>query len=368
MNTLVRSTTLSLKFCNLAKREIFKKFVDDYSNILQQTVDELFLKEKVPLFFSASNFNTTLTATTLQAIGKQASQIVRGEKSLAKKQKRQPTKPTIKNTVIDLDERFVSLEIDTKGEFDAWLTVRRFESLGIRKSVKIEAPLRKTNCFNKFISDGWTLKKGVKFNLKMNCLVFHFERQISLKTKGETIGIDVGIVDVTTDSRGNRSSIKKHPHGWTLTKVLQNLNRKKKGSKGFKKASDLRDNFIGWSINHFNFENVKEIKLENIKNMKKGKRTDCFRNSWSYPKIFDRLNRKAEEQNVFVSFVNPRNTSRKCSICGVVNKQSRKGKSFKCVACGYTADADFNAALNIKCSPIISMKRGAYSPSYKKAK
>lgn len=45
--------------------------------------------------------------------------------------------------------------------------------------------------------------------------------------------------------------------------------------------------------------------------------------------------------------VNPTYTSKRCSCCGWVRSKNRKGKRFKCDKCGFTADADFNASLNI---------------------
>ena len=47
--------------------------------------------------------------------------------------------------------------------------------------------------------------------------------------------------------------------------------------------------------------------------------------------------------------VDPRNTSRTCSKCGCVSKHNRQTQArFKCVSCGYEANADLNAAVNIK--------------------
>ncbi|ANB02140.1 RNA-guided endonuclease TnpB family protein [Ectothiorhodospira sp. BSL-9] len=46
--------------------------------------------------------------------------------------------------------------------------------------------------------------------------------------------------------------------------------------------------------------------------------------------------------------VPPHNTSRKCPACGHVDKANRKTQArFECVACGHTAHADVNAAINI---------------------
>jgi ribosomal protein L37AE/L43A len=47
--------------------------------------------------------------------------------------------------------------------------------------------------------------------------------------------------------------------------------------------------------------------------------------------------------------VDPRDTSRSCPECGVVDKASRKAQSeFSCVHCGHQAAADFVGALNIR--------------------
>ena len=46
--------------------------------------------------------------------------------------------------------------------------------------------------------------------------------------------------------------------------------------------------------------------------------------------------------------VNPAYTSQTCSQCGCVNKHSRTSQShFECTACGFTINADLNAAINI---------------------
>lgn len=45
--------------------------------------------------------------------------------------------------------------------------------------------------------------------------------------------------------------------------------------------------------------------------------------------------------------VPPRNTSRTCGECGVVDAASRSGLLFRCIACGHEAHADTNAAIEI---------------------
>ena len=56
---------------------------------------------------------------------------------------------------------------------------------------------------------------------------------------------------------------------------------------------------------------------------------------------------KARREGIRVIEVYAGGTPKTCSICGHKDKRSRKGKNFQCVSCGYQADADINAALNI---------------------
>ena len=61
---------------------------------------------------------------------------------------------------------------------------------------------------------------------------------------------------------------------------------------------------------------------------------------------FEHIGRKYD---IAVSLVHPHYTSKQCSICGCINDDNRKTQeAFKCVQCGYEANADINAALNIK--------------------
>ena len=49
-----------------------------------------------------------------------------------------------------------------------------------------------------------------------------------------------------------------------------------------------------------------------------------------------------------VILINPRNTSRRCSVCGFTDKANRTTQSqFSCMACGHSENADVNAAKNI---------------------
>ena len=58
---------------------------------------------------------------------------------------------------------------------------------------------------------------------------------------------------------------------------------------------------------------------------------------------------KVEARGGSVEFIDPKNTSRRCAACGHTAKENRKTQaSFECEACGHVANADLNAAINIR--------------------
>lgn len=66
---------------------------------------------------------------------------------------------------------------------------------------------------------------------------------------------------------------------------------------------------------------------------------------------------KAEEAARTVVEVDPRFSSRTCSHCGNVAKESRRRRRFTCVRCGYCTHADVNAALVIRRRAQLALKR-----------
>jgi putative transposase len=78
------------------------------------------------------------------------------------------------------------------------------------------------------------------------------------------------------------------------------------------------------------------------------------RSGWGM--LVERLERKAPGR---VQKVPPAYTSQRCSACGHVDRGSRKSQAlFLCTACGHTANADVNAALNIAAGHAVKA-RGA---------
>jgi IS605 OrfB family transposase len=72
------------------------------------------------------------------------------------------------------------------------------------------------------------------------------------------------------------------------------------------------------------------------------------RHSWAFFQMRHYITYKAAQAGVPVHLVNPKNTSRTCSVCGHCEKANRRSQAdFLCQRCGFTLSADHNAALNI---------------------
>lgn len=85
---------------------------------------------------------------------------------------------------------------------------------------------------------------------------------------------------------------------------------------------------------------------KNVK-AKSGLNREILHQSWGI--LYSMLEYKTRFEGKIFEKVNPRNTSRKCNVCGFIKKGNRVSQSeFKCLKCGHENNADLNAACNIR--------------------
>ena len=363
MTTYIRSSKLSIKFGNTNKIQKLDTIRQEYFRVMKEFIITLWDMDHVPKFISkeiTSQPNTFLSARMRQCAAKQASGIVRGTKKKQEKReyvlgtlkpgsqehKRLKTKietvkmscPVPENVNMEIDSRFVKIEMDGDTTFDVWITLG-----SIGNKIKIALPLKATKHVRNMMSKGGTLLNSIRIEKDKVVLFFEMEQKENGGT--ETIGIDIGQSTLLSCSNGQLSNPCHHGHD--MKSINDKMSRKKKGSKGFERAQAHRDNYINMTVKRLNFDSVKEIRIENIKNLFKGKVTNRTLSHWNYAAIFSKLLLHCESQGVLVTRVNPTYTSKRCSGCGWTKNSNRKGKIFNCVHCGNAMDADLNAAQNI---------------------
>ncbi len=178
----------------------------------------------------------------------------------------------------------------------------------------------------------------------------------------EVLGVDMGIVNIATDSDGQ-----KHSGSQVLSfRKRRRRQRKRLQKKGTKAARRVLKRLSGkerrsatW-VNHNIAKQIVEkakdtgraIALENLKGIRdrarfrKPQRVNLH--SWSFHQLGQFIKYKAKRAGVQVVEVHPAYTSQSCSDCGYVHRSNRQSQArFICGECGHTLHADHNAALNI---------------------
>jgi putative transposase len=106
---------------------------------------------------------------------------------------------------------------------------------------------------------------------------------------------------------------------------------------------------------HIAFENLCRIRAR----ISDGKKFQ----QWAFNALQKQVAYKAEEYGIVVDTVNPQYTSQQCSKCGCTLAENRDDQHFACQDCGYTANADYNAAKNVARKLALELQRGQKSPA-----
>jgi putative transposase len=177
-----------------------------------------------------------------------------------------------------------------------------------------------------------------------------------------TLGVDLGIVNLASDSDGETfsgASVKRARRRYhTRRQRLQKVNTKNAKRRLRKNAG--RERRFQKDINHCIAKALvlkaavsrKAIALEDLSGIRERttvRREHRYeRHSWAFFQLRQYITYKVAWTGVPLHLVDPRNTSRTCSQCGHCEKANRKSQdSFLCQRCGFALNADHNAAINI---------------------
>jgi putative transposase len=184
------------------------------------------------------------------------------------------------------------------------------------------------------------------------------------KREGRSVGIDVGLNSFAVDSDGavvENPRFYEHSLG-KIKKLQQSIARKKRFSQNWKKAKNRLEKVYDHVTNQKKdflhklsrqyVDTYATICVEdlNIKGLKeKGNSTGLHRSihDASWGRFYSYLSYKAESAGTNLVKVDPRNTSQMCSNCGSIVKKTLSERVHECPYCGFVADRDYNAAVNI---------------------
>ena len=204
--------------------------------------------------------------------------------------------------------------------------------------------------------------------LRKDCLcifasVVITEQLPPLKSSGKVAGLDMNLDQMVLndgkhfkmgsyhDSKRHLRDRMKRPDGPQLEKALK------------KKESDYGKDFVRKLANkiacHLDSTGVSVLSLEDLTKLtsdikkawteKQKERNRRLKSSFPFAALRVALIPACRKLSIVVKPIKPAYTSQGCSRCGHVCKDNRTTQSrFVCVRCGYKANADVNAAINIR--------------------
>jgi putative transposase len=198
----------------------------------------------------------------------------------------------------------------------------------------------------------------------------------------EYLGVDLGIITLAATSDGellNHSAGPHFPKQAHINQVRARFSRlraklQKKGTKSAKRLlrkRSGRERRFARDTNHCLSKTIVQtaqgtgrgIALENLTHIRSrvtvgDKRQRRVLHSWAFGQLRAFIVYKAVLAGVPVVLVDPAYTSQTCSHCGHCEKANRRSQAkFLCVACGFSAHADLNAAGNIARRAALSCSR-----------
>jgi putative transposase len=177
------------------------------------------------------------------------------------------------------------------------------------------------------------------------------------------LGIDMGIVHLAVDDTGKSYSgaqvddVRRRQH--LRRRALQKLGTRS-AKRAIRRASGRQARFQRHT-NHVLSKTIVAdaergrclIAIENLggirRRVKANRHQRARMANWGFAELRGLICYKAALAGVAVVLIDPRNTSRQCSCCGLIDKRNRLNRDdFRCIGCGVAAPADHNAARNIR--------------------
>lgn len=186
---------------------------------------------------------------------------------------------------------------------------------------------------------------------------------------GDVLGVDLGVVNIATDSDGTvYSGAKVEQKRRIFAHRRRNLQRRgtRSARRKLRKLSGKQRRFQR-NVNHVVSKAIvtsaqrtgRGIALEDLTGIRSRvsarRRQRARLHNWAFFQLRSFIVYKAKLAGVPVLLVDPRNTSRTCIACGCIDKANRPTQArFSCVSCGFAASADHVAARVIRARAVVS--------------
>ncbi|WP_129116720.1 RNA-guided endonuclease InsQ/TnpB family protein [Halegenticoccus tardaugens] len=175
------------------------------------------------------------------------------------------------------------------------------------------------------------------------------------------VGIDVGILSYTHDSDGfSVGSLDLSDERERLERAQRKLSRKEHESANYRtqqravarrhadlkrKRRDFLHRLSAYYAREYDLVAVEDLDVKGLMELPSNSRN---RASASWGTFLRMLEYKCDREGTHFVAVDPRGTTKECSQCGVSTDKPLWVREHSCPSCGFEADRDANAALNIR--------------------
>ena len=311
------------------------------------------------------NLNTAL----IQTARDKAVEILKSFNEKKKEGKAKSERPKLNRVSIRFDKRCYSFAKTTNVLTPYWLT------LSLNRRTRISLPIKFGGRQQKFIEEA--LKGEWQF-----CTVemvkrdgewyahFVLKKEVELIDEPETfIGVDLGEWNVAVAVAVSKYNPSKPLKGqfWSGAKIRyvrgkyshirRNLQRKKRldlvkriGSKEGRIVNQILHTIAKEVVEYAKQFSKPIIIMERLNGIREEMNSSAKLNrrlhAWSFRKLQQYIEYKANLEGIPVVYVNPKNTSKRCHRCGHVARKV-EGREFRCPKCGLVYNRDLNSAINI---------------------
>lgn len=351
-----RSSKCSLRFTTASKLSKLDIVLTEYGRVVNCFIDLFWIecpaKGKLlkPVVDSVDSW---FSARLRKVAAREAIDMVKAAKE---RYGDKAVKPTHRGQRMCISSTIARLDISKDSTFDCWL---HLSSIG--DGIILDLPIKRHKHFNALATAG---RRQESYIITRESVQFCFEIETGPKQEPDKcIGVDTGIHALASLSTGEQL-------GTDIKSGIERIKRCKHGSKGQKRAvcalrqrmDEVAKEVVG---------KASLVVVENLKNITKNTKRRLGRNMrrsigrWNVRYWLETLKRKCEWDRVSFRSVSPYYTSQTCSSCGHVDRGNRNGELFRCLSCGYEANADVQASRNILarfltgpygagCKPLVS--------------
>jgi len=241
---------------------------------------------------------------------------------------------------------------------------------------RIKVPFSVPDCFKNYFNS-WNICESLLMIDKFNKCFFMFTFYSSIETTRSNIqkrvlGVDAGVYNLAVTSERRFYGGKHIRH---LRKKYEMLisELQSKGTRAskrkLKKLSGRWSQFMRW-VNHniskdivSNLSSGDVVVMEDLKDIRRTAKYNKWVHKWAFRQLQSFIEYKALRKGIRVVYINPKYTSKECSVCH--DKKTTRIRGFiKCNVCGHQTNSDLMASINIAGRYILSSRADVNLPIF----